>query len=78
MFVKVPTLVKLVYAFCLILKKVFATAILFVLLIILFSLAVILVSKLAMVEELTPPTLFTVVEMLPVPVPVASPVKDIV
>ena len=36
------------------------------------------VGKLAMVDELTPPTLFTVVAKLPVPVPVTSPVNVIV
>jgi hypothetical protein len=36
------------------------------------------VGKLAMVDELTPPILFTVVAKLPVPVPVTSPVNVIV
>jgi len=36
------------------------------------------VGKLAMVDELTPPTLFTVVAKLPVPIPETSPVNVMV
>jgi hypothetical protein len=46
--------------------------------VILDVLAFTVVGKLAMVDELTPPTLFTVVAKLPVPVPVISPVNVIV
>jgi hypothetical protein len=49
-----------------------------VLIVILEVFAAIDVGIVAMVDELTPPTLFTVVAKLPVPVPVTSPVNIIV
>ena len=57
---------------------VFNVAILFVFEVILDVFAAIDVGKLAMVDELTPPILFTVVTKLPVPIPVTSPVNVIV
>ena len=48
-----------------------------VLVVILAVLAAINVGKVAIVDELTPPTLFVVVVNAPVPLPLTSPVKVI-
>ena len=73
-----PILVKLVYPVCLALKFEFRVAISDVFVVMLFVLELILESKFDIVDELTPPILFTVVVKLPVPVPSTSPVKLIV
>ena len=57
---------------------VFNVAILFVFVVILDVCDETVVGKVAIVEEFIPPTLFTVVAKLPVPLPVTSPVKVIV
>ena len=57
---------------------VFNVAMLFVFAVMLDVLDAILVSKVEMVDALTPPTLLTVVAKLPLPEPVTSPVKVVV
>jgi predicted ferric reductase len=63
-----------VFAFTLVVNEL----ILFVFAIMLAVFAFTLVGNVAMVFELTPPTLFTVVAKLPLPEPVTSPVKVVV
>ena len=64
-------------AFVLLVMLAVLAAMAFVLLVILAVLDAINVGKVAMVEELTPPTLLVVVVNTPVPLPLTSPVKVI-